>query len=204
MSVLARPQPSRIELIRLRRQLVSIQRLRRVIEDARNSTIQRLKGIITELEAMRGELAPQFAEISRLFKVAVAKMGIERADIMALLVPKESSVRIVDRGLFYGLELEKVSTAPTYSLMGDPVELDEAITRARELAPKLIEYADRLTTFFVLLRRVAEYQRMLNALDNVVIPRLRELIAQIRLMLDEQEREEFARRHVITKTLAQR
>ena len=200
MSVLARPQPSRIELIRLRRQLASIQRLRRVVEDARNSTIQRLKGVIAELEALRGELGPQFAEVSRLFRTAVAKMGDEKAEALAQLTPKESSVRIVDRGLFYGVEPERIVVTPVHSLASDPEELDEALTRARELLPRLIEYADRLTTFFVLLRRVSDYQRMLNAFDNVVIPRLKEMIAQIRLALDEREREELAKRHVMTKT----
>jgi V/A-type H+-transporting ATPase subunit D len=55
--------------------------------------------------------------------------------------------------------------------------------------------------FYTLLARVREYQRMVNAIDNVLLPRITENARFVRLKLDEDEREEFVRRIVINRLL---
>jgi V/A-type H+-transporting ATPase subunit D len=55
--------------------------------------------------------------------------------------------------------------------------------------------------FYTLLARVREYQRMVNAIDNVLLPRITESARFVRLKLDEDEREEFVRRIVINRLL---
>lgn len=55
--------------------------------------------------------------------------------------------------------------------------------------------------FYTLLARVREYQRMVNAIDNVLLPRIIESAKFVRLKLDEDEREEFVRRIVINRLL---
>ncbi len=55
--------------------------------------------------------------------------------------------------------------------------------------------------FYTLLARVREYQRMVNAIDNVLLPRIVENARFVRLKLDEDEREEFVRRIVINRLL---
>jgi Archaeal/vacuolar-type H+-ATPase subunit D len=55
--------------------------------------------------------------------------------------------------------------------------------------------------FYTLLARVREYQRMVNAIDSVLLPRITESARFVRLKLDEDEREEFVRRIVINRLL---
>lgn len=193
-----RPPPSRLELIRLRRQLTLFLRMKKTLEDARNSTIQRIRAIIADLEKLRREIAEDFAEIAENFKTAVAKSGIDRVETIAELTPKTVKINLVNRGTHIGLEVNNYTTHPVYSVVAEAAELDVALVKMRELLPKLIEFAEKETLFYTLLNRVREYQRMINAIDYVVVPRIRENIQYIRLALEEGEREEFIRRKIIT------
>ncbi|KUO91225.1 MAG: ATPase V [Pyrobaculum sp. OCT_11] len=193
-----KPPPSRLELIRLRRQLALFLRIKKTLEDARNSTIQRIRALVADLERLRREIADGFVEVADNFKIAVAKSGIDKIENIAELTPKTVRVGLVNRGTHIGLEVSNYVTYPTYSIATEAAELDVALVKMRELLTKLIEFAEKETLFYTLLNRVREYQRMINAIDYVVIPRIRENMQYIRLALEEGEREEFIRRKIIT------
>jgi V/A-type H+-transporting ATPase subunit D len=193
-----KPPPSRLELIRLRRQLALFLRMKKTLEDARNSTIQRIRALVADLERLRREIADGFVEVADNFKIAVAKSGIDKIENIAELTPKTVRVELVNRGTHIGLEVSNYVTYPTYSIATEAAELDVALVKMRELLTKLIEFAEKETLFYTLLNRVREYQRMINAIDYVVIPRIRENMQYIRLALEEGEREEFIRRKIIT------
>jgi V/A-type H+-transporting ATPase subunit D len=192
-----KPPPSRLELIRLRRQLALFLRMKKTLEDARNSTIQRIRALVADLERLRREIADGFVEVADNFKIAVAKSGIDKIENIAELTPKTVRVGLVNRGTHIGLEVSNYVTYPTYSIATEAAELDVALVKMRELLTKLIEFAEKETLFYTLLNRVREYQRMINAIDYVVIPRIRENVQYIRLALEEGEREEFIRRKII-------
>jgi V/A-type H+-transporting ATPase subunit D len=191
-----KPPPSRLELIRLRRQLALFQRIKKTLEDARNSTIQRIRALIADLERLRREIADGFIDVADNFKIAVAKSGIDKIESIAELTPKTVKVELVNRGTHIGLEVSNYATYPTYSIATEAAELDVALVKMRELLAKLIEFAEKETLFYTLLNRVKEYQRMINAIDYVIIPRIRDNIQYIRLALEEGEREEFIRRKI--------
>jgi V/A-type H+-transporting ATPase subunit D len=193
-----KPPPSRLELIRLRRQLALFLRMKKTLEDARNSTIQRIRALVADLERLRREIADGFVEVADNFKIAVAKSGIDKIENIAELTPKTVRVGLVNRGTHIGLEVSNYVTYPTYSIATEAAELDVALVKMRELLTKLIEFAEKEMLFYTLLNRVREYQRMINAIDYVVIPRIRENMQYIRLALEEGEREEFIRRKIIT------
>ncbi|MEL9991807.1 MAG: V-type ATP synthase subunit D [Thermoproteus sp.] len=194
----SRVSPSRLELINQRRRLQLFLRIKKTLEDARNSTIQRIRALIAELERDRAEIAASFSEISDLFKMAVAKEGIDRIDMLAEITPKVANAVAVNRGLYMGIEIENYGKYPVYSLIAEAPELDLALIKMRELLPKLLSFAEKETLFYVLLNRVREYQRMINAIDYVIVPRIQESIKYITLALEEQEREDFIRRKIIT------
>lgn len=194
----SRVSPSRLELINQRRRLQLFLRIKKTLEDARNSTIQRIRALIAELERDRAEIAASFSEISDLFKMAVAKEGPDRIDMLAEMTPKVANVVVVNKGLYMGLEVENYGKYPVYSLIAEAPELDLALVKMRELLPKLLSFAEKESLFYTLLNRVREYQRMINAIDYVIVPRIQESIRYITLALEEQEREDFIRRKIIT------
>ncbi|MEM4755265.1 V-type ATP synthase subunit D, partial [Pyrobaculum sp.] len=179
-----------------RRQLALFQRIRKTLEDARNSTVQRIRALIVDLERLRREIADSFVDVAENFKIAVAKSGIDKIENIAELTPKTVKVSLVNRGTHIGLEVTNFVTYPTYSIASEAAELDVALTKMRSLLQKLIEFAEKETLFYTLLNRVREYQRMINAIDYVVVPRIKENMQYIRLALEEGEREEFIRRKI--------
>ncbi len=195
-----KPVPSRIELIRLRRQAQLFNRIRKTLEDARNSTIQRIRAIIKELEEERRGLREHLQEIALNYRIAIGKMGIDKLQTIADLTPKTVVAELTVRQNYSTVELKGVLGSPQYSLVDTPTELDLALTKLKDLLPRLIGFAEREMMFYMLLARVREYQRMINAIDNVILPRIQENIRFIRLALEEQEREDFIRRQIM-KTL---
>jgi len=138
-----KPPPSRLELIRLRRQLALFQRMKKTLEDARNSTIQRIRALVADLERLRREIADGFVEVADNFKIAVAKSGIDKIENIAELTPKTVRVELVNRGTHIGLEVSNYVTYPTYSIATEAAELDIALVKMRELLTKLIEFAEK-------------------------------------------------------------
>jgi len=191
-----RSPPSRLELIRLRRQLALFRRIRKTLEDARNSTIQRIRALIADLEKLRREIADGFTEVADNYKIAVAKSGIDRINALAELAPKTVEAKLVDRGTHIGLEIKNFVNYPVYSVISEAAELDVALSKMKQLLQRLVEFAEKETLFYTLLNRVKEIQRMINAIDYVIIPRIEENIRFIRLTLDEREREELIRRKI--------
>jgi len=82
-----------------------------------------------------------------------------------------------------------------------PTELDSALTELVSILPSLMELINLENIFYTLLYRVREYQRMINAIDNVILPRIKDSLSFIRLALDEIEREDFIRRVIINRII---
>jgi Archaeal/vacuolar-type H+-ATPase subunit D len=104
-------------------------------------------------------------------------------------------------GLKFGVLNVKGFGGPTYGIYSVPTELDSALTELVSILPSLMELINLENIFYTLLYRVREYQRMINAIDNVILPRIRDSLSFIRLALDEIEREDFIRRVIINRII---
>ena len=205
VSTLQRPVPSRLTLIRLRAQEATYRRVRRTVEDARNATLQRLRALIPSLEERRKVAFDVIGKVSELYEAAKLRLGPERTSFIASTTRPRVEGFIEDRvigGLKFSMLSVKGVGGPSYGLYSIPPELDSALTLLTERMPELLDYVNLENVFYTLLRRVREYQRMINALDNVILPRIRDSISFIRLALDELEREDFIRRVIINRIIA--
>ncbi len=205
VSTLQRPVPSRLTLIRLRAQEATYRRVRRTVEDARNATLQRLRTLIPSLEERRKVAFDVIGRVSELYEAAKLRLGPERTSFIASTTRPRVEGFIEDRvigGLKFSMLSVKGVGGPSYGLYSIPPELDSALTLLTERMPELLDYVNLENVFYTLLRRVREYQRMINALDNVILPRIRDSISFIRLALDELEREDFIRRVIINRIIA--
>ncbi|MFB6469961.1 MAG: V-type ATP synthase subunit D [Vulcanisaeta sp. AZ3] len=199
-----RPIPSRLTLLRLRNQERFYRGIRKTVEDARNATIQRIRAIIPKLESARKGVYEELSKTSLLLKAAVSKMGIEDYGKLSELVRPTVNAEFVDitmEGLkFRGLEFRDI-VSPNYGIFAIPPELDSALYGIYSNFRIITEMMNLETLFYTLLARVREYQRMVNAIDNVLLPRIIDNANFVRLKLDEDEREEFVRRIIINKLL---
>lgn len=202
-----RPIPSRLTLLRLRNQERLYRSIKKTVEDARNATIQRIRAIIPKLESARKSVYDELEKASLALKAAISKMSIEDygklSEVVRPSVDVEFTDIIMEGGLKFrgGLEFRGGVSSPNYGIFAIPPELDSALYGIYNNFRAISEMMNLESLFYTLLARVREYQRMVNAIDNVLLPRIVENARFVRLKLDEDEREEFVRRIVINRLL---
>lgn len=86
-----------------------------------------------------------------------------------------------------------------YGLYNTTSAVDEAITKFIELKKYLIELAQIENIIYRLNNDIEKVQRRTNALSEIIIPRDEQIAKNIQNILEEAEREEFARLKVMKK-----
>lgn len=86
-----------------------------------------------------------------------------------------------------------------YGLYNTTAAVDEAIIKFSELKKYLIEVAQIENIIYRLNKSIEKVQRRTNALSEIIIPRDEQIAKDIQNILDEAEREEFARLKVMKK-----
>ena len=80
-----------------------------------------------------------------------------------------------------------------YGLSGGGAQINKAKEEFANLLEKLIQLASLQTAFKTLDEALKVTSRRVNALDNVVVPRLENTVQYVKQELDELEREDFTR-----------
>jgi len=189
-----------MELLRLKRLLGIAERAKSLLEEKRTilameilSTISKARGLIDEMEI-------KLRRAYQSFSLAEATMG--RSGLLGLAVKTPTIFRVeIDRRKIMGVETpvfnlvevaEKERRAP-YSLIGTTTYLDEAVSMMKEAVKVMVKVAEIEATIKALAAELEKIRRRLNALEHIVIPRLRSDIAFIEFRLEEMEREHLFR-----------
>ncbi len=88
-----------------------------------------------------------------------------------------------------------------YGLYNTTAAVDEAITKFAKVKKYLIELAQIENIIYRLNRSIEKVQRRSNALSEIIIPRDEQIAKNIQNILEEAEREEFARLKVMKKKI---
>ncbi len=191
---------SRLTLLRFRLSERLYKRVRKTIEDARNATIQKIRVIIPKLEEIRKSVYESLENVSENLKLGLARVGIDEVGKLADFVPETVEVEYETKE-YEGIKFQSIKfagiTSPNYSLVNVPPEFDYALNLLYKSVDKLLELLNLENIFYTLLAKAKEYQRMINAIDYVILPRLDEAIKKLKLALEEEEREDFVRRKII-------
>jgi V/A-type H+-transporting ATPase subunit D len=189
-----------MELLRLKRLLGIAERAKSLLEEKRTilameilSTISKARGLIDEMEV-------KLRRAYQSFSLAEATMG--RSGLLGLAVKTPTMFRVeIDRRKIMGVETpvfnlvevaEKERRAP-YSLIGTTTYLDEAVSMMGEAVKVMVKVAEIEATVKALAAELEKIKRRVNALEHIVIPRLRRDIAFIEFRLEEMEREHLFR-----------
>ncbi len=88
-----------------------------------------------------------------------------------------------------------------YGFYNTTQAVDEAIFKFNEIQDKLIELAILENTIYRLKNEMERVRERANALKNIIIPENEKNLKQISSIIDEREREEFARLKVVKKRI---
>ncbi len=195
--------PNRMELMRLKRELVTARRGHRMLKDKRDGLMKHFLALVYETRDLRIEADRLLVKASNEMAIASAVMQPEvlgqalqssqgqlsievgQENIMAVQVPHFA----IPDYLF-----SEVSSAELpYGLASTSGEMDVAVKALREAFPVLLKLAEKEKTVQLLADEIEKTRRRVNSLEHVMIPELEESIKDISMKMDENERGNLTR-----------
>jgi V/A-type H+-transporting ATPase subunit D len=206
-----RVNPTRMELTRLKRRLVTATRGHKLLKDKRDEMVRQFMLLIRRNRELRLEVEAALSEALAGFVLARVAMTREAMD-EALLFPVREVALKVSRANIMSVNVPKISFSEKkheqaffpYGLLTTSAELDSAITRLSGVLPQMVELAELEKTCNMLADEIEKTRRRVNALEYVMIPQLEETIKYIRMKLDEDERGSLVRLMKTKDMIAQR
>ncbi|MCQ2482844.1 MAG: V-type ATP synthase subunit D [Clostridia bacterium] len=192
----ANVNPTRMELTRLKKRLVTARRGHRLLKDKRDELMRQFLEAVRENKRLRREVeaklevANQHMSIARSTMsnqaIAVAmmyhkqSMSLEHSEknVMSVKVPVfEAHYETADEGDIY-----------PYGYASTPIDLDDAILALSDIMPEIIALAEIEKKCQLMASEIEKTRRRVNALEHVMIPDYEEKIRYITMKLDESER----------------
>ncbi|MGC8969316.1 MAG: V-type ATP synthase subunit D [Conexivisphaera sp.] len=197
MSSLRNVQPTKLQLINLKRNVAVSKRIHKILEDKKEVLIRELNENVEKAKSIRRKLSEDLLEAYAHLLRAYVDMGSTRLDSIAgsskahldvdVKVKKVMDVRIPV------LIMRGAGSAVRYGVVDTSPELDEAVRRLSSSLADILRAAEVENTIFRIAAELKRTQRLINALEYIVIPRYEENIKFISMVLEEREREEFIR-----------
>ncbi|MFC1768248.1 V-type ATP synthase subunit D [Nanoarchaeota archaeon] len=201
-------KPTRSELITLKKKI-------KLAKSGYNLLKKKRDGLILEFFEILKKVKESRSELTDIYKEALHKMSITRAvendmhiKSIALGIKDIPTVEISEKNVM-GLRVPKISGTTVskhfmergYGLLSSSIKIDEASLAYEKVVSNVIIAAEVETTLKKLLNEIEKTKRKVNALEQIVIPRMEEAAAYIRMRLEEIERENFSRLKVIKKRI---
>ncbi|MEM1686232.1 MAG: V-type ATP synthase subunit D [Acidilobaceae archaeon] len=200
--------PTKINLIKLRREERMLKRIRNIIEEKREVLLHYIKSYAEEYNRYQKEVYEKINDVFNEYYLGLASEGIERIEAYTGNVSDILQVTVTSRILF--AVKVPVFTLDKSTLPPIPLPLDaypsivSSFMRLRDLIPLILKLAEYEETLKRLIMELKDTQRLINALDYVILPSYAEAVKYIKNILDQRLREDFIRLKLIKKKLEAR
>ena len=188
--------PTRMELTRLKKKLVTATRGHKLLKDKRDELMKQFMDVVRENRALRKRVEEGLMRAHASFTVASALMSPEMLE-QSLLYPKQSvelemtfqNVMSVDVPRYqFKTKSQDPGEVYPYGFAQTSGELDAALEALSQGFQDMLELAEGEKTMQLLAEEIEKTRRRVNALEYVKIPQMEEAIQYITMKLDENER----------------
>lgn len=189
--------PTKIELIRLKRSLKVAQMVHKILDDKREVLLKRIDEMIEDANKARAEIWSPLEDVYNAVRDAYMALGTNNVESVAMLTPPSIEVdvnvrRIVDVKV-PTLQVSSKGDKLSYGFADTNASVDKAARLIKNILPDICKAAEYENAIFSLAKELEKTQRLLNALEYVIMPQYRNAIKFISASLEEREREEFVR-----------
>ncbi|MCQ4022633.1 MULTISPECIES: V-type ATP synthase subunit D [unclassified Ruminococcus] len=188
--------PTRMELTRLKKKLVTAVRGHKLLKDKRDELMRQFLDMVRENKALREKVEKSIEEANKNFVLARASMSDEALNA-ALLAPKqEVSVEVGSKNVM-SVDIPVFNTKTrtsdendiySYGFAFTSSDLDDAVKSLAGVLPDLLRLAECEKSCTLLASEIEKTRRRVNALEHVMIPETQQSIKYITMKLDENER----------------
>jgi V/A-type H+-transporting ATPase subunit D len=190
---------TKIELIKIRRSMQISKMVHKILDDKREVLLKKIDEMIDEANKAREDIWDPLDDIYKSIFQSYLTLGNSVIQSLASSTPPSISVdvhikRIVDVKI-PSLEVSTKNKSPnlTYGFSYTNSSLDQATKLIRDILPGICKAAEYENAIFSLAKELEKTQKLINALEYVIIPQYQNALTFIKSTLEEREREEFVR-----------
>lgn len=192
----AHVNPTRMELTRLKKKLVTATRGHKLLKDKRDELMRQFLDLVRENKALREKVERGIAFANQNFVLARAVMQDEVLNT-ALMAPKqEISLEMETRNVMsveiprfrYKTRTADANDMYSYGFAFTSGDLDSAVKSLADILPDMLRLAECEKSCQLMAAEIEKTRRRVNALEHVMIPEMQENIKYITMKLDENER----------------
>ena len=192
--------PTRMELIKLRKRVDLAQRGHDLLKEKMDALVMEFFEVRKQIRGARGGALKQLSAAHRSLSICFATMGTIETFQASREVKGELQVELSTRSIM-GVSVpslgvgkaERNVLARGYSIHATSAAIDDASKEFERALGVLIKLAELEESARALARELERTKRRVNALEYIIIPRLKGTIRFITMKFDEMERENFAR-----------
>ena len=191
--------PTRMELTRLKRRLVTAVRGHKLLKDKRDEMVRQFMLHVRRNYDLRLEVEKAIARVEMRCSIAKAQMGSFYLS-ESLLYPARAAVYEIGEKNVMSVDVPTIrytgsdgGTEIPYAFTFTSYELDAAVMELSDLLPQLLELAEVEKTCSLLAEEIEKTRRRVNALEYVMIPEMQESIRYITMKLEENDRASLVR-----------
>ena len=199
MSFGKRVTATKIELIKIRRSLQVGRMVHKILDDKREVLLKKIDEIIEEANKARGDIWSPLSNVYSAVYDSYMTLGTTTVESIADSTPSIMEVdvnvrRIVDVKIpTLSVKTREGGQELSYGFTETNAFVDKAARQIKNMLPKICKAAEYENAIFSLAKELERTQKLINALEYVIIPQYENAIAFIRATLEEREREEFVR-----------
>lgn len=189
--------PTRMELLRLRKRLVLARRGHKLLKDKQDELMKQFMLLVQEIRDLRLSVERELEEAWKQFVLARALGGNEIVET-AVSVPNRKTRVSVRRQQIMNVvvpvfSLLREGRMVSYGLATTPSEIDTALAAMERVLGRMVELASKEKSLELIGDEIERTRRRVNALEYVLIPNLEETIRYISMKLSEMERGNLSR-----------
>lgn len=200
---------TKIELLKYKRSRQVATMVQKILDDKRKVLLKNIEEMITEASKARGGIWDPLQDVYQSVNEAYLSLGTSTIESVAESAPAVMEVdmkvkRVVDVKIPMLAVTEKDTKSMPYGLSDTNSSVDRAAKQIKEILPQICNAAEYENSIFSLAKALEKTQKLLNALENVIIPQYQQRIKFILSTLEEREREEFAKLKKVKATMEKR
>jgi len=190
---------TKIELIKIRRSLQVSKMVHKILDDKREVLLKKIDEMIEEANKTRGDIWSPLAEIYSAVYDSYMSLGTSTLESISDSTPGIMEVnvnvrRIVDVKIpTLQIKTKEGGQELSYGFSETNVYVDKASKLIKNMLPQICKAAEYENAIFSLAKELEKTQKLINALEFVIIPQYQNAISFIKGTLEEREREEFVR-----------
>ena len=188
--------PTRMELTRLKKKLVTATRGHKLLKDKRDELMRQFLDLVREDMALRKKVEAGIQDANKNFVIARAGMSEEILHT-SLMAPKQAVYLEVDKKNVMSVDVPvleyKTRTADendiySYGFAFTSGDLDDAVKSLADILPDMLRLSEVEKACQLMASEIEKTRRRVNALEHVIIPETQKNIKYITMKLDENER----------------